>query len=167
MDNDDNRMTLAVNGYRELAEELATKWGDLASGIAAKIDAGEYDGKAMFDAWAKSTRLSVETNYLMWNEAMEAAAILSRRPGERHEVDSDPFESPLPGATLTMEGPLVGQDEKGILTAVVRPEKLEDDEATFTLHADATGCEGDTYLGTVLASRGGEAESVPVHIVVD
>jgi hypothetical protein len=168
MDNDnDTRVTKAVAGYRELATELATKWGDLASAIAEKIDADEYDGEAMFDAWAKATRLSVTTSYLVWNEAVEAAATLSRRPGERYETSSDPFESPMPGATLEVDGPLVGQESQGVLTATVDPSELEDGKTTFILHADATGCEGDTYKGTVLASRGGETRPKKVFIVIE
>ena len=166
MDND-TPVTKAVTGYRELATELATKWGDLASVIATKIDADEYDGKAMFNAWAKATRLSVETSYLMWNEVMESAKTLSPRSGERYELPSDPFESPMPGATLEVDGPLVGQESQGVLTATVDPPKLPDGETTFVLHANATDCEGDTYKGRVLASRGGETRPVRVFIVVD
>jgi hypothetical protein len=166
MDND-TPVTKAVAGYRELATELATKWGDLASIIATKIDADEYDSKAMFDAWAKATRLSVETSYLMLNEAVEAATTLSRRPSEGYKLPSDPFQSPMPGATLEIEGPLVGQQSQGVLTATVDPAKLADGETTFILHADATDCEADTYKGTVLASRGGEIRPVRVFIVVD
>ena len=70
-------------GYRVLADELVTKWDDLASSIAAKIDDDEYDGKAMLDAWAETTRLSAETSYLMWSEAMDAAATLSGRQYDR------------------------------------------------------------------------------------
>ena len=161
----DTRMTEAVNGYRALADELATKWGDLASSIAAKIDADEYDGKAMLDAWAKSTRLYVETSYQMWSKALDAAAILSRRPGERHLVDSDPFESPLPGATLTVVEPLEGKS--GVLIAKVDPSKLPEDETTFILSADATGYESDKYKGKVLASRGGDTALKKVFIVVE
>jgi hypothetical protein len=160
-------VTKAVAGYRELATELATKWGDLASTIAAKIDADEYDGKEMFDAWAKATRLSVTTSYLLWNEAVEAAASLSRRPGERYEISSDPFQSPMPGAMLEVDGPLVGQQSKGVLTAKVDPPKLADGATTFSLHADATDCEADTYKGTVLASRGDETRPKKVFIVVE
>jgi hypothetical protein len=166
MDND-KRVTEAVAGYRELATQLVAQWGDLASGIADKIDQDKYDARAMLDAWADTTRLSAKTSYLMWNEAMEAAATLSTRPGERHEVDSPPFESPLPGATLAVQGPLVGQQSKCGLTATVHPDKLGDNETTFTLHADATGCAGDTYVGTVLATRGGETQTVPVIMPVE
>ena len=166
MDND-TPVTKAVAGYRELAAELATKWGDLASAIATKIDNDQYDGKAMFDAWAKAARLSVETSYLMWNEAMEAAATLSPRPGGRYTLPSDPFQSPMPGATLEVDGQLVGQQSQGVLTATVDPAQLADGETTFVLHADATDCEGDTYKGTVLASRGDETRPVKVFIVVE
>jgi hypothetical protein len=163
----DTRMTDAINGYRVLAQDLVTEWSELASSIAAKIDAEKYDGKAMFDAWAEVTRLSVRTSYLMWSEALDAAAILSSRPGEPNEVESDPFESPLPGATLAVKGPLVGKDTKDVLVATVHPEKLGDGERTFTLQADAAKCKGgDTYLGTVLASRGNETKPVEVFIPV-
>jgi hypothetical protein len=163
----DTRMTDAINGYRVLAQDLVTEWSDLASRMAAKIDAEKYDGKAMFDAWAEATRLSVRTSYLMWNEALDAAAILASRPDEPNEVESDPFESPLPGATLAVKGRLVGRDSKDTLVAKVHPEKLGDRETTFTLLADATKCEGgDIYLGTVLASRGGETKPVEVFITV-
>ena len=49
----------------------------------------------------------------------------------------------------------------------MHPEQLGDNETTFTLHADATGCAGDTYIGIVLASRGGESQSVPVVMPVE
>jgi hypothetical protein len=61
----------------------------------------------------------------------------------------------------------VGQQSQGVLTATVDPAKLADGETTFFLHADATDCEGDTYKGTVLASRGGETRPVRVFIVVE
>ena len=163
----DSRVTEAVDGYRQLATQLVTQWGNLASGIAAKIDQDEYDGKAVVDAWAETARLSMKTSYLMWNEVVEAAATLSFRPGERYVAHSDPFQSPLPGATLAVDGPLVGQQSKGILIARVDQPELADGERTFSLHADATDCEGDTYKGTVLASRGGKTLPVKVFIVVE
>jgi hypothetical protein len=167
MKENDTRVTEAVAGYRKLATDLVAEWGDLASSIADKIDEDAYDGKAMRDAWLEAARLSVWTTYLMWNEAADAVAALSYRPGERYHLSSDPFESPLAGATLTVNGPLVGQQSRGMLIAKVDPSKLEAGEKTFTLYADVTGSDGDTYLGTVLAARGRESESVPVFITVE
>jgi hypothetical protein len=164
---DDTRVTEVVAGYRLLATELATMWGDLASSIATKMDDDEYDGKAMVDVWAETVRLSAHSSYLMWNEAVEAAATLSFRPGERYMAHSDPFQSPLPSATLRVDGPLVGQQSKGTLIARVDQPQLADGETTFGLHADATDCEADTYKGTVLASLGDKTLPVKVFIVVE
>ena len=165
MDND-TRMSDAVHGYRVLADELTKKWGELASGIADGIDADEYDGEAMLDAWAKAMRLSAETNFLIWSEAVDAATILSGRQYDPDLVESHEFESPLPGATLELDGPLVGDSKGEELYAYVRPRKLAEGQTTFTVYADATGFPGDAYVGTVLASRGGQTESVEVFIQV-
>src|SRR5829696_4158882 len=93
-------MTKVVEGYRGLASDLADMWGDLASSVAARVDADEYDGDEMLRACARTPRLSVQTGFLIWNEAMEAAQALSGRQYERDPRESDPFYSPLPGATL-------------------------------------------------------------------
>jgi hypothetical protein len=162
----DTRVRQVVASYRKLAEELATSWGDLAAGIAEKVDQDEYDGKAMLDAWNKTARLSLKTNYQLWDHALGAAAVLGRREGERYEVHSPTFHSPLPGATLTVQGELVGRQSRGALVATVDPQKLAEGATAFRLRADATSCGGDTYVGKVLASGGGEPEPVDVYIVV-
>jgi hypothetical protein len=162
----ETRMADAVESYRSLTTVLVTKWGDLASSIADEMDSGEYDGKAMFDAWAKTTRLTAETGVQMWAEALAAARILS---GEQYEPDkrhSDPCQSPLEGATLELEGPLVGLKTRKQLHAEVRPPTLEDGKTEFVVHADATGFPGDTYIGKVLASRGDQVARVDVWITV-
>jgi hypothetical protein len=149
-----------------LAEELATNWGDLAAGIAEKIDRDEYDNKAMVDAWNKTMRLSLKTNYMLWSQALGAAAVVGRPEGERYVVPSPTFYSPLPGAALTVQGELVGRQTKGRLVATVDPPQLAAGATEFTLRADATNCEGDVYCGTVLASGGGEPQPVEVYVVV-
>jgi hypothetical protein len=155
-----------VAGYRMLAEELAASWGDLAAGIAESIDRDEYDSKAMLNAWNKTVRLSLKTNYMLWNQALGAAAVVGRAGGERYVVSSPTFDSPLPGATLTVQGELVGRQTKGRLVATVDPPELAEGATAFTLHADATDCEGDVYCGTVLASRGDEPQPVEVYVAV-
>ena len=130
------------------------------------MDGDEYDGKAMFDAWAKTARLTAETGVLMWAEAMAAARILSGEQYERDERDSDPRQSPLAGARLELEGPLVGHRTDKQLPAVVRPPKLGEGETTFVVHADTTYFPQDDYFGTVLASLDDQSARVDVWITV-
>lgn len=166
MDDDDTRMSDALEGYRVLGEELVTKWGDLGAGIAAKIDADEYDSEAMLDAWAKTMRLSAQTSFLMWSEALDAGAILS---GSQYAPDIVHFDaySPLPGASLEPEGHFVGEKTGAELPSVkVRPSQLADGETKFTVYADATGLPKDIYWGNVRAWSGVDVEPVEVHLAV-
>ena len=59
-------------------------------GCAAKIDADKYDGKEMADAWARSVRLTAQTGFLLWSEALDAGSILTGRQYAPYIVDSDP-----------------------------------------------------------------------------
>jgi hypothetical protein len=160
-------MADAVAGYRVLASELVTRWSDLASGVAAKIDSDQYDAKAATKAWADTATLSAETGLLLWFEALDALSILTGSQYDRYLVESDDFESPVPGATLELEGPLRRAGMVGILPAEADPQKLPDGQTTFKLRADATYHQGGTYVGRVLASTTGQApQPVDVWITV-
>src|SRR4051794_9730690 len=108
---DQGRMTNAVEGYRLLASDLADMWSDLASSVAAKVDADEYDADEMLRACARTARLSAQTGFLIWNEAMESARALSGRQSDRDPKESDEFYSPLPGATLDVNVLLIPENE--------------------------------------------------------
>ena len=164
----ETRMTDAVKGYRDLATELATRWGKLASSVAAKIDADQYDAEAAHEACAKAARLTADTGGLLWFEALDAISILSGRQYAPYDVDSDPFESTLPGATLELEGPLIKQGgwPLVLLFPEVRPPDLPGNQTEFTLHANAKFRPGGTYIGKVRATKGGASESIDVWITV-
>lgn len=163
----EKRMTGAVKGYRKLGTELVTQWSDLALDVAAKIDAGKYDGKEVADAWARSVRLTGQTGYLLWSEALDAMSILSGRQYDRYKVDSDPFQSPFPGATLELEGPLTRfYPPPWMLVAKVCPPRLKGNQTTFTLEADATFHPAGTYMGKVRATHGDEHKLIDVFITV-
>jgi hypothetical protein len=161
-------MTDAAKGYRKLGQDLVTKWSDLALDVAAKMDADKYDGKEMADAWAKSVRLTARTGYLLWSEALDAASILTGRQYDRYDVGSDPFESPLPGATLELEGPLIRPyPPLFMLFAEANPSQLHANQTTFILEADATYYPAGTYMGKVRATLGDEPPNlIDVFITV-
>jgi hypothetical protein len=162
----ESRISDAVKGYRRLASELVTKWGELASDVAAKCDAEEYDSSAAMKAWARTTRLTAETGFLTWFEALDAIAILSGRQYSRYEA-KDRFDSGLPGADLTVSTPLRLGQTYAVLVAEVVPAKLPDGETWFELHADGTGRPGGTYVGKVTASKpGAESRYVDVWLTV-
>jgi hypothetical protein len=161
---DDTRMRDAVESCREWTTDLVKKWDDLATSIARKIDHEKYDGEAMLDAWARTTRLTAETGVQMWAQALAVGRLLSGEQYERKKRDSDPFESPLSGATLELEGPLVGYETGQQMPADVDPGQLPEGQTTFVLHADTTDFPGDIYFGKVRASRGAETAHVEVDI---
>ena len=161
----ETRMRDAVKGYRKLGKQLVMEWNNLASGVAKKMDTGKYDGKEAADGWARSVRLTARTGYLLWSEALDAASILTGRQYERYYVSSDPFKSPLPGATLKLDHPSPG------LIPLLRCSRREvcpkqGDPTTFTLEADATFHPAGTYMGKVRAMHGDEHKLIDVFITV-
>ena len=166
--NNDTRMTDAVDGYRVLATELVTKWGDLASAIADKIDADEYDGKAMFDAWAKATRLTGGDQF------PDVARGTRRRddpvrPSVRARQASTPTRSRArcPARRSSWMGRWSG------LARRRTPARRGAPVASSQTVRRPSSCtrtrrtsRGDAYMGTVLASRGGQTEPVEVFITV-
>ena len=161
---DDTRMSDALDGYFVLAKELQNDWGKLASTVADKIDKGTYDGEEMLDAWVQTMRLTAQTALKMYSEALDAAEILSGSQYAPVEVDSDPFENPLPGATLALNGPLIGLRTREELVATLNLPWRENGKEFFTVHANATGYAGDVYLGSVLATRSDGSQSIKVFI---
>lgn len=158
-----------VQGYSELASFLLNRWTEHASNVAARLDDGSYDADSAAADVAKSVSLTVESGFLLASEALDAAAILSGGQGRPHLVDSVAFSSPLPGAALTLEGPLVNTLDTDHLPAAVvtiRPPQLAAAAADFALRADATGHHGGTYWGTVRATVPGTQDLVTVWITV-
>lgn len=162
--NNDTRMSDALDGYCVLANELQKDWGKLASSVADKIDKGKYGSEEMLDAWVQTMRLTAQTGMKMYSEALDAAEILSGSQYAPVLVDSDPFENPLPGATLTLKGSLVGLLTRAELVAELNPPWQENGKEFFTVHANLTGYSGDVYRGLVLATRSDGSQSIDVFI---
>ena len=158
-----------IQGYSELASFLLKRWTEHASKVAERLDDGSYDADSGAADLATSASLTVESWFLLASEALDAAAILSGGQRQPHLVDSVAFWSPLPGAALTLEGPLVNTldtDQLPAAVVTIRPAQLAAAAADFTLRADATGHHGGTYWGTVRATAPAAQDLVTVWITV-
>lgn len=156
-----------VQGYSELASFLLKRWTEHASKVAERLEDGSYDADSAAADLAKSMSLTVESGFLLASEALDAAAILSGGQRQPHLVESVAFPSPLPGAALALEGPLVNTLNTDQLPAEVVTIRQAAGAADFTLCADTTGHHGGTYWGTVRATAPAAQDPVPVWITVE
>src|SRR5688572_27014536 len=161
-----------VQGYVDLASDLLERWTTQAGKVASKLDSRSYKPDTAMADLAATATLATETGFLFASEALEALAICTERERGPYYVDSDPFYSPAPGATLQLEGPLVGlgavPDQLPVSVIEILPSSaLGPNDTEFRLQANATGHQGITYAGRVTASWPGAADQkVPVWIVV-
>jgi hypothetical protein len=161
-------LAYVVQEYAELTSSLLVRWSDHASKVAAKLDTGKYRADDAAADLAACAVLAADSAFLLASEAMDAVAVLTGRQGEPHDVESQPFSTSLPGATLELTGPLVNgfRFKLPVLVIDLRPPALAPKETEFRLGADASGCPGGTYRGQVKATAGGKDEMVDVRVVI-
>ena len=104
---------------------------------------------------------------LLFAQALNALASASGLGGDENIVTSQPFQGP-PGATLTLDGPLVegaGLDSlpESVLSIVPVP---GGSKGEFELTANATGHRGATYVGTVRASADAALAAGSTKVIV-
>ena len=166
----DSPLSDVVEGYARLGSWLVERWGAQASKVGKKLDAGGYDAHSAAEDAASTASLAAETGFLLVSEALDAVAVLSGRQGEPHIVCSDSFSSSLPGAALTVPGPLTDVLQSDSLhpsVVTIKPSSLGPNDTEFRLRADASGHRAGTYVGSISASKpGAAATSVPVWITV-
>ncbi|HEX6712689.1 MAG TPA: hypothetical protein VF066_04860 [Thermoleophilaceae bacterium] len=159
-----------VKGYARLGSWLVDNWSAQASKVAHKVDDGSYTAQSAADDLASTASLAAETGFLLVSEALDAVAILTARQGEPYIVPSDWFDAELPGATLTVPGPLTDVLHAETLhpnVVTIEMASADPTETWFRLRADASGKDEGTYVGTVSASKPGTPDkSVQVWITV-
>jgi len=158
----------AVRGYSALASELGARWSAHASKVAAKLDAGKYDVDDAVADLAATALLVGDSWFLLGNEALEAAAILSGRQDQPHVIVSRPYTAPR-GAKLELTGPLTNgwADTLPVGVVGIQPSQLAADKTEFSLRAVVTGRPPGTYLGGVRATpAAGQPELIRVLIAV-
>jgi hypothetical protein len=158
-----------AQGYARLASELVTRWGDHADAIATKVRAGNYGADDAVSDLAKSGFIAAESYYLVVNEAVEAIAICSGSQDQPYDVESEPFDSPLPGAALKLTDALSEPfgDVIPVGAVTVAPTPLAQGATQFRVRTNASGRPGTLYRGVVRASdAAGATADVAVRLVV-
>jgi hypothetical protein len=165
-----SRLKEVAEGYAELAETLATRWCAHAEKTAAGVEAGDYGVEAARRDLAACAFLVTESWFLVASEAVDAIAILTGTQHRPYVLDSRAFVSPLPGAALSLDGPLsasVRQDAVPVDRVTILPAELKPGKQQFRLRVDAGGRKADTYTGKVTATAPGAApESIDVLIQI-
>ena len=145
----------AVEGYVQLAQWWATTWGAHATSVATRLESGTYTAEEAMADLVACGKLAAETLFLVANEAVEAAAVMSGSAGQPQLVQSSDFETTASTSstrTLALDGPLValiGTDQIPVSSVTIRPSVLPPNVVTFHLDVDATGHAGVAYQGTV------------------
>jgi hypothetical protein len=157
-----------ARGYADLTSSLAQKWRAHAANVASRVERPGYKVDHAVSDLAATASLATETGYLLAAQAFEAVSVLAA-PFEQHLVFSEPFESRLPGATLTVEHDLVnglGSDTLPVSIIAIQPHRLQAGETEFIVRADATGRRAGTYVGRVTTVTASASDHVDVWIVV-
>jgi hypothetical protein len=159
-------LSAVASGYAQFASERAEAWGALAADVAGRIESGGYRANDIVGDLGKAAFIAGQSWFFLASETLDAVALIAvARLGL---IDSDPFESPLAGASLTVSEPLteafgaVLPQEDVIIVPIV----LASGATTFRLCVDAEGHAGGSYEGTVTASVGGASQDVPVNISI-
>lgn len=153
-----SKLSQVAEGYAVLVQTLADRWRARAETIAADVEDGGYGVEEARRDVAGCAFLVTESWFLVASEAVDAYAILTGRQHDPYDVDSEEFESALPGAALALEGPLSDGFKKDALPVdrvTLLPAQLEPGKRRFRLRVDAASCFGDTYTGRVIATAPG------------
>lgn len=164
----ESRVGEVVQGYSALASSLLERWGELASGTAAKLQDGGYDMTSMAEDMTAGASLATEGGLLWMAQTLEALTALYGLQAGPNVVTSQTFHAPA-GATLTLAGPLVKGpqlDELPVGVVSIEPSRLGPTETEFTLRADGSGHRGATYVGQVNATTGAGTTQVTVWVTV-
>lgn len=157
-----------VQGYATLTSKLLGRWSSLASKAASRAATGTFDAAGATEDMAAGVSLVAQSGALWAAETLDALAALADCGAGPNVVTSQPFHAPA-GATLEPNGPLVKGpmlEQLPIAILRIRPAQLGPTQTEFTLHANASGHRGATYVGSVKASVGTKTIYVPVWITV-
>ena len=174
----------AVEGWIQLAQWFVNTWGTRVNKIANKVDSGSYTASQAATDLVDLTYLAAESTFLVGNEVVEAAAVLSgdqnlprhivsgtfhakQAPtfARRLELDG-PLTSPLaassiPASAVTIvPGPRPAQPTRFPPPASGPPFLMPANVTAFHLWVAATGFDGVGYLGNVRVYKTGSTESV-------
>jgi hypothetical protein len=135
-----------ADGYAKLASSLVDKWSAHLALVASRLNDGNYDANSAAKDLAATVKLTGAT------------------------AQSGSFNSPLPGAALSVTGPFTSLDGASTLAAnmiTIRPLQLDPGKTAFSLELNAKGCRAGAYRGQVTATpAAGQPQDRNVWIVI-
>jgi hypothetical protein len=134
----------------ELGSTLVDRWNDRLTTIAINIDDGQYTADDAAGDLAATTSLAVQTGFLMISGALDAVALLTQRGPP--DAATPRLERPLPGGTLSIDGPFVNLDGSGRLFPSQITIQLDADPRYYRLFGPTQGFEPGLYVGSVTAT---------------
>ena len=157
----------AVEDYTDVVKELVKKWTDFGASITSKLDARSYDADGVVKDAATGVSLVAETGMKLAWEVLDAATILTSRPGARVIRESHDFVAPA-GAKLRLKGHLKSGfgHQLGPGRVFIHPPHLPPGQTNFKLQVDVTGRPAGNYEGWVTATTDQGEEDVKVRIIV-
>src|SRR5262245_22427423 len=81
----------AVEGYIDLGTQLMKSWGDHARKIATRLDTEQYTLDEAVADTAEWGALTVQSVFYIFNEAFDAAAVLTGKQDQPHILTAGPF----------------------------------------------------------------------------
>jgi hypothetical protein len=163
------RLEAAVQGYFELATSLAERWRQHLDEVQARVERDDYTANQAVADFTQTAALAAECWTLLASEAVDAVTTIAAPRPDRDIVESEPFTTSIPGARLTVEGPLVNVQKTDELRADAvwcEPEQLSPGQNTFRVCVDAALHDAGLYEGRVRAEAGGASEYVNVEVLV-
>jgi hypothetical protein len=157
-----------ADGYAKLASSLVDKWSAHLALVASRLNDGNYDANSAAKDLAATVKLTGATGFLFASKTLDAVALLAPRGPETAQSGS--FNSPLPGAALSVTGPFTSLDGASTLAAnmiTIRPLQLDPGKTAFSLELNAKGCRAGAYRGQVTATpAAGQPQDRNVWIVI-
>lgn len=164
------QLEAAVQGYFELATSLAERWRNHLDEVQGRVEKDGYTADQAVADFTQTAALAAECWTLLAAEAVDAVTTIAAPRSEHDFVESKPFTTNIPEASLTVEGPLVNvQKTDELRPDVVRcePNPLPAGQKNeFRVIADAVLRDHGLYKGRVRAEAGGASEYVDVEVVV-
>jgi len=168
------RFSEAVEGYGELAQELLGQWAPFAKSVAAKVDAGTYDGGAASADFPVVAKLVTDSWVAIGSEAIDALSILTSDFSEDGRVIGYSTKKATLPRTLAVKGALKSVTGEVLPHAqiAVEPATLSENETAFVLVFDAHGLKARTYDGWIVAtspatgSAPASVEEIPVSVTI-
>lgn len=154
------RLTEVLEGYAELAAELATNWASFLHDLSTKAGTGAYGPDEAAADFPAAARLALTSLMAIGSEAVDALAIMTSDFSEETTEGGLTLPAAKTSRTLAVKADFTSVTGKVLpkdrITIV--PNHLAPGETQFALEVDGDGLKARTYDGWVVATDADGAE---------